>query len=107
MIVTSHCSTHLLVWKIPPLEVPICLRSGKVKDTIELREEVLDTCLAVAAVREDGVDRGAREATFVITDPSLDSYGEIIDAGAFDKQNPQETSLIALSDSCRYIETTQ
>lgn len=52
------------------------------------RERVLSTCLADGFFSERAIDKEKREATFVLTDPSLDSYGEIIDAGAFNKSLP-------------------
>jgi len=52
------------------------------------RESLLGTCLAIAPLRERGINEQDREATFVVTDPSLDSYKEIIDAGAFDQSIP-------------------
>jgi len=72
----------------------------------DVRESILADCLAGAyLLPEDAekhgenevraIDEAKREATFVITDPSLDSYKEIIDAGAFDAtldrymRNPQ------------------
>lgn len=55
----------------------------------EFRKDVLDTCLAVADVQRGTIDLAKREATFVITDPSVDSYGDVIDAGAFDKSLAQ------------------
>lgn len=55
-----------------------------------IREGILDCCVSWAFVREgkSGVNQEKREATFVLTDPSLDSYDEIIDAGAFDRSLP-------------------
>lgn len=49
-----------------------------------LYDDVINTCLAVAYLHEKSIDEAKRTATFVFTDPSLDSYKEIIDAGAFD-----------------------
>ena len=56
----------------------------------EFREALLEWCVAQAflGTGKAAVDEQRREATFVLTDPSLDSYGEIIDAGAFDKSLP-------------------
>lgn len=53
-----------------------------------IREEILGDCLTGCYLDMDGkaraINEADRTATFVITDPSLDSYKEIVDAGAFD-----------------------
>jgi HK97 family phage prohead protease len=54
-----------------------------------LREAILSSCVTPAYMATRGIDQEKRTATFVFTDPSLDSYNEIIDAGAFDASLPQ------------------
>ena len=49
----------------------------------DVRAELLECCVSVAQVGEKSIDQDKREVVAVVTDPSIDSYGEIVAVGAF------------------------